>query len=94
MRPILGLGLLDGVPAGVIRGARRPVCSPTILDVIAPQLRAWLDQKRRTGGVPAPRPRGLRRLFPGPNSSSGCSVSSMVWSRRIDRNLMVFLTIP
>jgi hypothetical protein len=51
-RPILGLGLADGVPAGVIR-ARRAGLHANEPDAIAAQLRVWLDEKRRTGHVPA-----------------------------------------
>jgi hypothetical protein len=49
-RPILGLGLIDGVPAGVIRerGAGLFSNDPA---AIAAQLARWLDEKRRTGRV-------------------------------------------
>lgn len=51
-RPILGLGLLDGVPATVIRarGAGLFANDPA---AIARQLGAWLDEKRQNGRVPA-----------------------------------------
>jgi glycosyltransferase involved in cell wall biosynthesis len=51
-RPILGLGLADGVPAGVIR-ARRAGLLANEPDAIADQLRVWLDEKQRTGRVAA-----------------------------------------
>jgi glycosyltransferase involved in cell wall biosynthesis len=49
-RPILGLGLVDGVPAGVIRerGAGLFDNDPA---AIAAQLARWIDEKRRTGRV-------------------------------------------
>jgi hypothetical protein len=50
MRPILGLGLADGVPAGVIR-ARRAGLFANEPAAIADQLAAWLAEKRRTGTV-------------------------------------------
>lgn len=50
MRPILGLGLTDGVPAGVIR-QRAAGLFANDPDQIAGQLERWLDEKRRTGAV-------------------------------------------
>ncbi len=51
-RPILGLGIDDGVPAGVIR-ARGAGLLANDPGAIAMQLRAWLAEKRRTGRVAA-----------------------------------------
>lgn len=50
-RPILGLGLEDGVPAKIIRerAAGRLANDPAL---IAAQLTAWLDTKRRLGHLP------------------------------------------
>lgn len=49
-RPILGLGLDDGVPAGVIRERAAGLFSNDPA-AIAAQLARWLDEKRRTGRV-------------------------------------------
>jgi hypothetical protein len=50
-RPILGLGLEDGVPATIIR-ARAAGCFSNDPAQIAAQLAAWLDTKRRLGHLP------------------------------------------
>jgi Glycosyl transferase 4-like domain len=51
-RPILGLGLEDGVPATIIR-ERAAGCFANEPAQIAAQLAAWLETKRRLGRVPA-----------------------------------------
>jgi glycosyltransferase involved in cell wall biosynthesis len=51
-RPILGVGLEDGVPATII-GERAAGCFANDPAQIAAQLAAWLDTKRRLGRVPA-----------------------------------------
>ena len=51
-RPILGLGLEDGVPARIIR-ERAAGCFSNDPAQIAAQLSAWLDTKRRLGHLPA-----------------------------------------
>ncbi len=50
-RPILGLGLEDGVPARIIR-ERAAGCFSNDPAQIAAQLAAWLDTKRRLGHLP------------------------------------------
>ena len=50
-RPILGLGLENGVPATIIRERSAGLFSNDP-KAIAGQLRAWLEVKRRTGSVP------------------------------------------
>jgi hypothetical protein len=50
-RPILGVGLEDGVPATIIR-ERAAGCFANDPTQIAAQLAAWLDTKRRLGQVP------------------------------------------
>jgi hypothetical protein len=49
-RPILGLGLVDGVPAGVIRERGAGLFSNDPADIAA-QLARWRDEKRRSGRV-------------------------------------------
>jgi Glycosyl transferase 4-like domain/Glycosyl transferases group 1 len=51
-RPILGLGLKDGVPAKIIR-ERAAGCFANDPARIAAQLTAWLDTKRRLGHLPS-----------------------------------------
>jgi Glycosyl transferase 4-like domain/Glycosyl transferases group 1 len=50
-RPILGLGLEDGVPATIIR-ERSAGCFTNDPEQIAAQLAIWLDTKRRLGHLP------------------------------------------
>jgi hypothetical protein len=50
-RPILGLGLEDGVPAKIIR-ARDAGCFTNDPTQIAAQLRTWLERKRHLGCLP------------------------------------------
>ena len=57
-RPILGLGLENGVPAKIIRERSAGLFSNDPM-AIARQLRAWLEVKRRTGSVP-PLPEAAR----------------------------------
>ena len=48
MRPILGIGYEQGVPAGLIR-ARHAGLYSSDPAVIGPQLRRWVEEKRRAG---------------------------------------------
>ena len=52
-RQILGLGPLNGVPAGLVRERSAGVFSNDP-DEIADSLRSWIDEKRRTGRVAPP----------------------------------------
>jgi hypothetical protein len=62
-RPILGLGLDEGIPAKLIR-ERQAGLYHTDAEAVAQQLKAWLAQKRATGFIPNLPPRvhsGLSR---------------------------------
>lgn len=50
-RPILGLGLDEGIPARLVR-ERSAGIYVTDPDQVAEQLRAWVTQKRSTGAIP------------------------------------------
>lgn len=50
MRPILGIGYEQGVPAGLIRERRAGLYSSDPA-VIGPQLKCWIEEKRRAGSL-------------------------------------------
>ena len=52
MRPILLLGLREGVPATIIRERQAGFFSNDPAEIAA-QLRLWLKMKRNAGGVPS-----------------------------------------
>jgi hypothetical protein len=60
-RPILGLGLVDGVPARIIRGRGAGYFSNHPAQIAA-QLASWLNTKRRLGHLP-PLPREAAASF-------------------------------
>jgi glycosyltransferase involved in cell wall biosynthesis len=51
-RPILGLGLDQGIPARLVR-ERKAGCYATDVTAVAEQLKIWVEQKRRDGFIPA-----------------------------------------
>ena len=51
-RPILGLGLDQGIPAKLVR-ERNAGCYVTDAAAVAEQLKTWVTQKRRDGFIPA-----------------------------------------
>ena len=62
-RPILGIGVESGIPARLIRERKAGLYSSNP-DVLAAQLRAWVDEKRLSGVIaPLPEPalKGLSR---------------------------------
>lgn len=61
LRPVLVLGLEDGVPATFVRERAAGLCANTP-EAIAAQLRVWLAQKRQFGRVPALPPRAREGL--------------------------------
>ena len=54
-RQILGLGPVNGVPARLVRERKAGIFTNDP-DEIADQLKAWIEEKRRTGQVEAPAP--------------------------------------
>jgi hypothetical protein len=50
-RPILGLGLDEGIPAKLVRD-RNAGCYVTDSRLVAEQLKSWVDQKRHNGVIP------------------------------------------
>lgn len=65
LRPVLVLGLENGVPATIVRERQAGVCANDS-EAIAAQLRIWLEQKRRLGRIPSLSPStrdGLSRIL-------------------------------